>query len=253
MIELKTYYGQTAHKNEYYIHKYEKLLYSSFTSSFWIVDEDEAIEIFKELVMPYNSSNPMIDIPNDEKFIYICNYLYDKGFYIEQFPKFLERPTERWNFSYNMIREEIIKKKGYKGSVSWASRREFVNSLNFIRRNKLVISEDINKILKDISTRNSNFLEMEVEEKLEVICNSIEYLLKPKSNGKFIELDYSDSFGYLSDDLVKKFRNRLECFRHSTKEDLEVRKQFSSQQKEFLISFGLVIVDFLNFKTNNKE
>ena len=43
------------------------------------------------------------------------------------------------------------------------------------------MSDDINKILKDISTRSANFREMELDEKLEVICNSIEYLLKPKN------------------------------------------------------------------------
>lgn len=72
------------------------------------------------------------------------------------------------------------------------------------------MSDDINKILKDISTRSANFREMELDEKLEVICNSIEYLLKPKNGANFMNIDYSDSCDYLSDDIVKKFRNKLE-------------------------------------------
>lgn len=93
---------------------------------------------------------------------------------------------------------------------------------------------------------------MTLNEKLEAICNSIEYLLKPgKKNDKFIVLDYSDTEGYLSDDLVKGYRNKLECFRHSTKEDINKRNEYSDDQKEFLINFGLVIIDYINKKKNN--
>lgn len=253
MIDLKSYYGQTAYKHEYYIHKYENLLYSGMVSSFWIIDDEEAIENFKKLVMPFNRNNPMLDISNDEKFIYICNYLYDRGYYIEQFPKFLERPTDRWTFSYNIIREEIIKEKGYNGSVPWSARRQYIKMLNFVKNEKVNVSEDVNKILKDISTRSANFIEMELDEKLEGICNSIEYLLKPKNNACFMNLDYSDSCDYLSDEIVKKFRNKLECFRHSTKEDLEIREKFTEAQKEFLVNFGLLIIDFLNVKIKEEK
>lgn len=63
-----------------------------------------------------------------------------------------------------------------------------------------------------------------------------------------MNIDYSDSCDYLSDDIVKKFRNKLECFRHSTKEDLETRENFTQEQKQFLINFGLLIIDFLKTK-----
>ena len=105
-------------------------------------------------------------------------------------------------------------------------------------------------ILRKISTRDAEFINMELDEKLEVICNCIEYLLKPnKKSDKFIVLDYSDSLGYLSDDGVKEFRNMLECFRHSTKDDLSKRKTYSEAEKSFLISYGLLIVDFINERT----
>ena len=91
---------------------------------------------------------------------------------------------------------------------------------------------------------------MSLDEKLEAICNSIEYLLKPnKKSDKFIVLDYSDTDGYLSDEIVKGYRNKLECFRHSTKEDINKRVNYSNIQKEFLINYGLVIIDYINKKT----
>ena len=104
--------------------------------------------------------------------------------------------------------------------------------------------------LKIVSTRSAEFNTMTLNEKLEAICNSIEYLLKPgKKSDKFIVLDYSDTEGYLSDDLVKGYRNKLECFRHSTEEALEERKTYLVEQKNFLIKYGLLILDFIKDET----
>lgn len=247
MIEIKQYFAETVHKNEYYNYKFRDLINMGIMNEYWIVDDEDAIEKFKDLVLPYNDNNTLIDKQNDECFIYLCNYLYNKGYYIEEFPKYLERPTDRWDFSYNKVREKIIERDGYFGSVAWADRRVFVNSLIFIKREDFIISHNMSQILRKISTRDAEFIKMELDEKLEVICNCIEYLLKPnKKSDKFIVLDYSDSLGYLSDDGVKEFRNRLECFRHSTKDDLSKRNAYSDAEKSFLISYGLLIVDFIN-------
>ncbi len=249
MIEIKTYFAETAYKHEYYNYKFSNLINSGIMTKFWIVDDEDAIEKFKELVLPYNANNPLIDVSNNECFIYLCNYLNDKGYYIEEFPKFLERPTDRWDFSYNKIREKIIERDGYYGSVQWADRRHFVNNLDFKKSSDHYISNDMNMILKKISTRDAEFVKMSLGEKLETICNCIEFLLKPhKKSDKFIVLDYSDTLGYLSDEAVKEFRNILECFRHSTKEDLIKRDQITTEQKNFLINYGLLIIDYINGK-----
>ena len=171
--------------------------------------------------------------------------------YIEQFPRFLERPTGRWDLSYNKIREKIKQEENISGSVPWETRRKFVNNLEFKKKDDCIVSDDMKLILRKISTRDAEFISMALDEKLEVICNCIEYLLKPnKKSDKFIVLDYSDSLGYLSDDGVKEFRNRLECFRHSTKDDLSKRKAYSDAEKSFLVSYGLLIVDFINARTS---
>ena len=109
----------------------------------------------------------------------------------------------------------------------------------------------MNMILKKISTRDADFEKMSLDERLETICNCIELFLKPhKKSDKFIILDYSDTLGYLSDEVVKEFRKRLECFRHSTKEDLIKRKQITIEQKKFLINYGLLIINYINGKIN---
>ncbi|MDO4963009.1 MAG: hypothetical protein Q4E75_02765 [bacterium] len=253
MIELRSYFCQTYYKHEYYVHKFQDLLtWKGDFDELWIYDEQDAIEKFKELIQPYNSKNPMIDTENDNNFIYLCNYLNDIGYYIEEFPTFLERPTERWDLSYDKVRKKIIERDGYSGKVAWADRSVFVENLKFIKKDKHEISDDVARTLKNVSTRSAEFNNMTFDEQLEAICNSIEYLLKPhKKSDKFIVLDYSDTEGYLSDEVVKDYRNKLECFRHSTKDDLSKRKNYTDEQKDFLISYGLVIIDYVSKKTNN--
>lgn len=109
MIELRTYFCENFHKNEYYIHNFQDLLtWKGISDKLWIYDEQDAIDKFKELIQPYNRTNPMIDTQNDNYFIYLCNYLYDVGYYIEEFPNFLERPTDRWDLSYDKIRKKLL-------------------------------------------------------------------------------------------------------------------------------------------------
>ena len=111
MVELRSYFCQTYYKHEYYVNMFQDLLtWRDSGDEFWIYDEQDAIDKFKELIQPYNPNNPMIDTVNDNIFIYLCNYLNDIGYYIEEFPNFLERPTERWDLSYDKIRKKIIER-----------------------------------------------------------------------------------------------------------------------------------------------
>lgn len=251
MIELRNYFCETCYKHEYYLHKFERLYtWDGLFDEFWVVDEQDAIEKFKELVQPYNPSNPMFDSPKDDQFIYLCNYLNDVGYYIKEFPNFLERPTDRFDFSYNKIRGKIIEQGGNSARVFWSDRRAFIDKMRFVRSKNYNLTNGIDNILKTVSTRGAEFVQMSHDEKLEAICNSIEFLLKPNSNSKrFVELDYSDSEGFLRDELVKEYRNKMQCFRHSTNEDIERRKKYSNDQKELFINYGLTILDYLFKKT----
>lgn len=67
---------------------------------------------------------------------------------------------------------------------------------------------------------------MLVDEKLKELCNAIEYLLK--KDGNFLVLDYDNTCDYLDDSLVKAYRKKLECFRHSAEESIDERKSFLS-------------------------
>ena len=243
MINLKEYF----HKNrsDYYLYKFT---FSSSNIDFFIYDENDAIKEFKKLIDPYNQqSNPKyehIDMENDEKFIYICNYLNENRYIIEQFPEFLKKPSSRWDLSYNIIREELKKLNKYEDNiVPWSDRREYVKNIVFKKIDNYKIDKDLEDIIIDISTTKNKFNLMSNDEKLQNLCNSIEYLLK--KDKKFIIPDYGVTYGLLSDEIVKKYKNIIQIFRHATKEDIEKRKEMPDFNKTFLIEFGLIILNFL--------
>ena len=86
---------------------------------------------------------------------------------------------------------------------------------------------------------------MSPDEKLAEIANLIENMLKV--NGEFISLDYSKVAGdFLSDEIVKKYRKQMQCFRHASDEAVAQRAAYSKEQKDFLIDFGIVICKTIN-------
>ena len=90
---------------------------------------------------------------------------------------------------------------------------------------------------------------MEQNEKLECICNVIENLLK--KDGKFKKYMYSNHLDIINDEKIRKYRNNLECFRHSTQEALEERKLYNDFEKDMLIRFGIFIIETIHIKQQN--
>lgn len=116
-----------------------------------------------------------------------------------------------------------------------------VAGMTFVRKaSSVAIGEALSQKIQLISAGNSRFEEMEDDEKLREIANLIENLLK--ENGKFIQPDYSKvMLGLVDGDTVRSLRNKLQCFRHSSKESLEERARLTDGQKRFLIDFGVTV------------
>ena len=82
---------------------------------------------------------------------------------------------------------------------------------------------------------------MSIDEKLAEIANLIENLLKKKGN--FVQLDYSQvCFGYVTNEMITNYRKQMQCFRHATDNSIAERKNFTEDQKNFLVDYGLTIV-----------
>lgn len=96
-----------------------------------------------------------------------------------------------------------------------------------------------------ISTRSAKFEEMSADEKIKEIVNLFEFLLKKE--GRYISVDLQKvSLGFLSNGVVIEYRKKLQCFRHSTTESIEQRKEFNDEQKFFLINFGVLLCNLIH-------
>ena len=131
--------------------------------------------------------------------------------------------------------------------MPYAVRRTYIANLTFVLdTNHILINDAIEQKFIEISTRYAAFDDMSTDEKLAEIANLIENLLK-KNNGSFVPLDYAsicDTF--ITDDMIKAYRKKLQCFRHSSEDSLAERKSISEEQKKFLVDYGLTIIKVIH-------
>lgn len=255
-MNIKNFYLENIKKDEYYYRFYNKISntkkrYNVFTGEelvkedfeFEIFDPEEGISKFKEMCEPNISLNEL-----NSWFHLLSFYLYKNGYMIREFPKLLDRPPlDPTVFTSQQIREYLIDQgKSYNGTVRYADRRLFVSKLVFQKKSSYInIDESIDKKFIAISNRQSSFNNMPLNEKLMEIANLIEALLK--IDNKFMSFDYSNTFlGYISEDLVKKYRKNLNCFRHSSGISIKERESYSDEQKKFLVDYGLTIVKVIH-------
>ena len=115
---------------------------------------------------------------------------------------------------------------------------------------KVIIDEDVDKLIQKISTRNAQLNEMALDEKLKELGNLIEYLLK--KGKKFISLNYEHiSLGFIKESDVKELRNKVQCFRHSSQESIRERIAYTEKQKQFMAEYGVVICNLIYNELKN--
>lgn len=257
-MDLKNFYFQNIKEDEYHYRFYGSIenvnnvynIFSGYTEvedyEFEVYDAEEAIKKFRGLCQPE------IDFSGNEDkcwFYLISYYLYKLGYVIKEFPRLLERPPMMpYEFTYKEIRNRIIAQgDDDNGTVKYATRRKFVESLTFEQKSiNVEIDDSINQKFIEISNRQVSFNNMSTDEKIAEIVNLIESLLK--KNGKFLTLDYSTiCFDYVSNDVVKSYRKKMHCFRHASDDALFERKSYSEEQKQFFIDYGLTIVKVIYF------
>lgn len=244
-MDLKEYYLQNIKASDYH-YKFHNHIEGS-NGDFDIFDAEEAIDKFRKLCQP--------DFYFDEEsitlFYLVTFFLHSLGYVIKEFPRVLARPPrEPQNFTYDEIRTRLKKEnKDDNGTVRYDTRRVFVASLTFEQKScNIAVDDSLNQKFIEISTRQASFENMQVDEKIAAIVNIIEYLLK--KNGNFIIPEYSSvCCDFINDENVKKYRRKLQCFRHCTNETILERKSYSAEQKEFLIDYGITIVKALQVLT----
>lgn len=115
-------------------------------------------------------------------------------------------------------------------------------------------TENVERIINIVSTRNADFDEMTLDEILANINEALEYLLK--NRGKYLDIDYDKVFsGIVSQAAVIDFRKMTHCFRHGEKDSIKERCSYTGEQKVFLINYGLSLcITLINeVSSNNKK
>lgn len=114
----------------------------------------------------------------------------------------------------------------------------------------ITLIEELEELIPKISTRNAQFYQMPIDEKLKEIGNLIEHLLK--KDKKFITLNYEYiSSGFIKESDVKNLRKKVQCFRHSSQESIEERNTYTYEQKKFMIEYGIVICNLIYNELKN--
>lgn len=246
MIKLVSYFNNNC-KEGYYAHHFEYIGLGRDEICFF--DDIELINEFKKMIQPGFEKNVLLK--DSDLFVMLCFYLFNEGYTILEFPNFLSRPDPKcalFDFGYTQIKMYLKDQRNAMGAVPWEVRRNLIESLTFEKKSYKV-DDDVNLIIQEISTRSARFEEMAQDEKLKEICNAIEFLLK--KNGKYIKVDYSDCLSLMDDNRIKKYKDILNCFRHSSKESIEERNSYSDFQKNLLVRYGIFIIEVLNNKVNN--
>ncbi len=264
LIDLRDFYLHNVLKNEYYYQFYESvknvnMVYNVFSGfiqkynyKFEVFDLESAIVRFREICQPGYENNT----GNNEEncwFYVILFYLSKNNYHIKEFPNLIKHPPlSPYSFIYEDIRNSLLAEgKDENGIVTYNERRKLVRSLTFIKGEKHIqMEDDIERKFQEISNRDARFQEMHINEKLAEIINLIENLLK--SNGNYISLDYSkECLGYIDDKIIRNYKQKMQCFRHSSPESISERNSLSDVQKNFLVDFGIVLVKGIKISLEN--
>ena len=261
MINVMTFYKKNVKKNEYYYKFYHEIVtdfertraeYAIFEDAsdldiqYEFYNIDDIIDHYKKILQPDSDYYALNRI-----YILLSFYLYKNGYTIDEFPRILERPEAKLeDFAYKEIRRRLVEmdKLNNQGQISYATRREFISKLHFSKNiiNPIIINDDIKSLFKKISNSEKDFLSSTKDEKIREISNLIENMLK-SDDGSFKSYNYNDiSFDYIDNEIIHSYRKLTQCFRHAHEKALEQRKEFNDNQKDFLIEYGLVIINLIH-------
>lgn len=262
-MDLRKFYLENVSEEEYYYNFYDLIknineTYNNFEGiqdnrdcKFLAYGIDDAIEKFKYLCQPENDKH------NDEDkcwFYLVLFYLNKYGYIIEEFPRVIEHPPiDSFDFVNKEIRNKLIDEgKDNNGIVPYKERRKLIKNLTFTQKdNHIELLDAIERKFKEISNRKASFENMSMDERLAEIANLIENMLK--KNGKFLSPDYSQiCFDYINEDTIKRYRKKIQCFRHSSSQSISERESFTKEQKIFLIDFGLTVLKVIHVLLTNE-
>lgn len=253
-MELREYYINNVQNHEYHFCFFEEInnvnkVYNVFNGEvekydykFNVKSEEEAIRKFKNICRKNSSYYNQ----EDKCWFYLLTYyLMKMGYEIKEFPELLTNPPAS---PEEFISRDIMNKILETVPISLITpryRNFFIEKLTFKKVNYKTLNKDIESKFVEISTRSAGFNDMTIDEQLSETVNLIENYLK--KNDKFINVDYSlIALDFISDDIVRKYKGSLQCFRHASEKALKERENFSEDQKLFMREFGILIIEIIH-------
>lgn len=88
-----------------------------------------------------------------------------------------------------------------------------------------------------------DFYSLSIDKRLSLLNKAVENLLKEGNKYKDVNIQFF--CGIIDDNIIKTFRKKTHCFRHGLEESIRERKNYSHEQKQFLVNFGITVVDGL--------
>lgn len=88
-----------------------------------------------------------------------------------------------------------------------------------------------------------DFYSLSIDKQLSLLNKAVENLLK--EGNKYKDVNRQFFYGIIGDNIIKTFRKKIHCFRHGSEESIRERKNYSHEQKQFLVNFGITVVDGL--------
>lgn len=201
-------FAYTHQKLNYYLEKFNKCIHK--TKHYSANDSRELIKIIKFIY-------ELKEGTNNSKYEFILNNVYLK--YLKEIENFLKE-TNGSDIPSNIEEIKLIK---YEKIFDLKS-----NSICIVNP-----TNEVEEILKLVSNRKVSFENMSIDEKLCNINISIENILK-NDKDKYKDIDYKDFFlNFISEDDVKKYRDKTHCFRHGSNKSLKEREELTEKQKYF--------------------
>ena len=174
----------------------------------------------------------------------ICYYLWIKNYVIEGHEEELSSP-DYYNFANKTIKLKAMVSYGDDGTgaVPWTYRRKYVHMELSIKRTlqNVDINENIEELIKEISTGDNMFISMTLDEKLMTIRNVWESI--SEKYGGYNKIEYKKVFlGYIDNENITEFSRKLHSFRHGNSKSLQERSSISKQEKIYMIDFGITLI-----------
>ncbi|MHA8263750.1 hypothetical protein ACYATO_08695 [Lactobacillaceae bacterium Melli_B3] len=240
-------------KVEEVINKYDsRTNINSIKSTNYFDDNDNNILNGKSFIINLINNNPnLINLVNNSEV-----HFKDTQEYSHYYPKGLSgwnqiglivgivSDSETMN-NWKKIGDNLI--PIFQAALDFNSKYDVVDVQYFVNNDlntDIDMSKSLSERIKSISTRDAWFIDMDVDEKIEIINNTIENILN--KNGSFIEINESNYFGFITNDNIKAYRKMTQCFRHATDKSINERKSFTKDQKQFLIEYGITILKTLD-------